>query len=140
VVFTSGTTGPSKGALVPWAAVAAGTMTLTGALTGDDVIYHMAAANHLIARVHVLATAQLGGGIVLQAGVRTQEFLVGHRPLRVHLHDTCRGDGALHHESARDEGDADHPLAKVNISPVHPRLEELRRRFGIQDVLTAYEY
>jgi len=138
VVFTSGTTGPSKGALVPWAAVAAGTMTLTGALTGDDVIYHMAAANHLIARVHVLATAQLGGGIVLKRAFRTQEFWSDIDRFGCTYTTLV---GAMAHfimSQPETEGDADHPLAKVNISPVHPRLEELRRRFGIQDVLTAY--
>jgi len=111
VVFTS--VPPAlEGGPRAWAAVAAGTMTLTGVpLTGDDVIYHMAAANHLIARVHVLATAQLvaascsSGRFGPRNSGRTST--ASGAPTR-----HCRGDGHFIMSQPETEGDADHPLAR----------------------------
>jgi len=138
VVFTSGTTGLSKGALLPWRAIAFGATVLTGELGPDDVIYHTSPANHLIARVHLLSAATVGAAIVLKPAFRTQDFWA----------DIDRYGctytvlvGAMAHfimSQPEDPADADHPLDKVSLSPIHPQLERLQERFAITRVSSAF--
>jgi crotonobetaine/carnitine-CoA ligase len=138
VVFTSGTTGPSKGALLPWRSIAVGATTLTGELGEDDVIYHTSPANHAIARVHTFAAAYVGGGIVLKRGFRTQDYWPDIDRYGCTYANLV---GAMPHfvmsQSARDD-DAAHPLDKVTMSPIHPQLDTLMRRFGIRRVSSAF--
>jgi carnitine-CoA ligase len=138
VVFTSGTTGPSKGALVPWRAIAVGATTLTGELAEDDVIYHTSPANHAIARVHTLAAAAVGAGIVLKRGFRTQDYWPDIDRYGCTYANLV---GAMPHfvmSQPESDDDADHPLDKVTMSPIHPQLDKLMRRFGIRRVSSAF--
>jgi carnitine-CoA ligase len=138
VVFTSGTTGPSKGALVPWAALANGTTALNNALTRDDVLYLTSAANHLIARVSVLIAAQLGAAVVVKRGFRTQDFW---RDIDRHGCTYSTLVGAMAHfllSQPEAPDDAGHTLRHITISPIHPRLDDLVRRFGLANVNTSF--
>lgn len=138
VVLTSGTTGPSKGVLVPWGALATGSTALNDALTAQDVLYLTSPANHLIARIQVLTAAQVGAAVVLKRAFRTQDFWNDI--------DRCRCTyttlvGAMTHfimsqpESPRD---ADHPLRKVTMVPIHPQVDQLARRFGLTHINSSF--
>lgn len=138
VVFTSGTTGPSKGALVPWAALANGTTTLNNALTADDVLYLTSSANHLIARISMLTAAQLGAAVVVKRGFRTQDFWSDIDRYGC-TYSTLVGAMAhflLSQPEAPD--DASHTLRHITISPIHPRLDDIMERFGLANVMTSF--
>jgi crotonobetaine/carnitine-CoA ligase len=138
VVFTSGTTGPSKGALVPWGALATGATALNTVMTEDDVFYLTSAANHLIARVQVLTAAQVGASVVLKRAFRTQDFWADIDRYGCTYSTLV---GAMAHfilSQPETPEDPSHPLCKVTISPVHPRLDDLLKRFEITHVNTAF--
>jgi crotonobetaine/carnitine-CoA ligase len=138
VVFTSGTTGPSKGVLVPWGALATGATALNTVMTADDVFYLTSSANHLIARIQVLTAAQVGASVVLKRAFRTQDFWADIDRYGCTYSTLV---GAMAHfilSQPETPGDAGHPLCKVTISPVHPRLDDLVKRFGITHVNTAF--
>jgi crotonobetaine/carnitine-CoA ligase len=138
VVFTSGTTGPSKGVLVPWGALATGATALNTVMTADDVFYLTSAANHLIARIQVLTAAQVGASVVLKRAFRTQDFWADIDRYGCTYSTLV---GAMAHfilGQPESPGDAGHSLCKVTISPVHPRLDDLMKRFGITHVNTAF--
>lgn len=138
VVFTSGTTGPSKGVLVPWGALATGATALNTVMTEDDVFYLTSAANHLIARVQLLTAAQVGASVVLKRAFRTQDFWADIDRYGCTYSTLV---GAMAHfilSQPETPQDAHHPLCKVTISPVHPQLDDLLTRFGITHVNTAF--
>jgi crotonobetaine/carnitine-CoA ligase len=138
VVFTSGTTGPSKGALVPWGALATGATALNTVMTSEDVFYLTSVANHLIARVQLFTAAQVGASVVLKRAFRTQDFWEDIDRYGCTYSTLV---GAMAHfimSQPESPDDASHSLSKVTISPVHPRLDDLMKRFGITHVNTAF--
>ncbi|WP_162938631.1 AMP-binding protein [Mycobacterium kyogaense] len=138
VVFTSGTTGPSKGVLVPWGALATGATALNTVMTSDDVFYLTSAANHLIARIQVLTAAQVGASVVLKRAFRTQDFWADIDRYGCTYSTLVGAMGHFLLSQPESPDDADHPLRKVTISPVHPRFADLMKRFGITHANTAF--
>jgi crotonobetaine/carnitine-CoA ligase len=138
VVLTSGTTGPSKGVLVPWGALATGSTALNDALTAEDILYLTSPANHLIARIQILTAAQVGAAVVLKRAFRTQDFWNDIDRYRCTYTTLV---GAMTHfimgqpESATD---AEHSLCKVTMVPLHPQLDQLAQRFGLTHINSAF--
>jgi crotonobetaine/carnitine-CoA ligase len=138
VVLTSGTTGPSKGVLVPWGALAAGSTALNDALTAEDVLYLTSPANHLIARVQILTAAQVGAAVVLKRAFRTQDFWSDIDRYRC-TYTTLVGAMTHFIMSQPESGtDAEHSLCKVTMVPIHPQLDQLAKRFGLTHVNSAF--
>ena len=138
VVFTSGTTGPSKGSMVPWRQLATGGYSLEGlGLREDDVFYHTGAASHTIGRFTMLLTATLGATMVLKKTFKTQDFW---NDIDRYGCTFTNFVGAMSHfilSQPPDASDSKHPLRLVSMAPVHPQYEEFKKRFGVE-VYTAY--
>lgn len=136
LMYTSGTTGRSKGVLVPWAQLHS---TATGLLpelpVASDCCYVPAPMFHVGGKGPVYLTALVGARAVLRPAFRTQLFwpeIVGHRCTVSFL-----GGAMANFLLDAPDPPPGHGLRDVLMVPVIPRVEEFRRRFGVR-VCTAY--
>jgi crotonobetaine/carnitine-CoA ligase len=136
LMYTSGTTGHSKGVLVPWAQLHS---TATGLLPElpdpSDGCYVPAPMFHVGGKGPVFLTALTGARAVLRAVFRTQLFwseVVEYRCTVSFL-----GGAMANFLLDGPDPPADHGLRDVLMVPVIPRLEDFRSRFGVR-VCTAY--
>ena len=132
VVYTSGTTGPSKGVLISWGQLNAAATAMDVSTFGEtEVYYHTGAANHIPSRTQPLLMASVGGRFVMRPTFKTEAF----------WSDVDRYDctvtlliGAMAHfmmSQPEADGDASHPMKYVLMAPVLPNIEEFNRRFGV---------
>jgi crotonobetaine/carnitine-CoA ligase len=129
VSYTSGTTGPSKGVLVPWGRFWPNA-TWTD-LTGDDAYYCPFPVFHLSGMVPLAWLGAVGGRVVLRESFKTQSFwedVRRHRCTATSLIPAMMN--WLLDQPARPD-DLDNPLRYVSGAPVIPRIEEFKARFGI---------
>ena len=99
VLYTSGTTGPSKGVLMPWAQLHAGQL-LTAAAVSDGpspnkVMYVTGPPNHVQAKGAVAVMAMLGGTALASARIQRESLLGRGRRTRRHRCRPDRVDGAV---------------------------------------------
>ncbi|HEY8525713.1 MAG TPA: AMP-binding protein [Acidimicrobiales bacterium] len=128
VSYTSGTTGPSKGVLVPWGRIWPNELWID--MTGDDVYYCPFPVFHLSGMLPLAWLGFPGGQVVLRTSFKTQAFW-----------DDVRAYGCtatalipammnwLLDQPPRDD-DRDNPLRHVAGAPVVPRVDEFKARFG----------
>jgi crotonobetaine/carnitine-CoA ligase len=130
ICYTSGTTGPSKGVLIPWGRLWPEPMW--DDLTGDNVYYCPFPVAHIAGMLPLAWLGFPGGQVVLRESFKTQCFW-----------DDIRNFGCtvtallpvmmnwLLDQPPRAD-DLDNPLRYVAGSPVVPHLEEFKARFGIK--------
>ncbi|WP_214105568.1 AMP-binding protein [Acrocarpospora catenulata] len=139
VMYTSGTTGPSKGVVVPWAqlhATATGVFP-KGALTERDRYYCPFPLCHVSGKHIVTGMAAAGGSAVLRDGFSTSAFWpeIDAEGCTVTM---LLGAVAnfLYRQDPRPDDDA-HPLEKVMMVPIIPEVADFRSRFGV-DVVSIF--
>ncbi|MGF2949667.1 AMP-binding protein [Microbacterium alcoholitolerans] len=139
ILYTSGTTGPSKGVLLPWAQMLESGRTIipTHAMTSDDIFYCPYAPCHITGKAYFYSMLLVGGGYVVKRKFSTSEFWPDIRAFGC---TTTLLQGAMAHfllnRPARDD-DAENPLTQVIVAPVIQEVDELERRFGMK-VGTVY--
>ncbi len=139
ILYTSGTTGPSKGVIIPWAQMIESGRTIvpTDAMDETDVFYSPYAPCHITGKAYFYSMLILGGGYVLRSQFKTSQFWPDVRRYGV----TCTLlQGAMAHflwNLPETESDADNPLDKVIIAPVIAEVDEFEARFGVR-VGTVY--
>lgn len=139
VLFTSGTTGPSKGVLVSYMQFRASTQ---GAwplelLDSHDVNYAVVPGYHISGKVAVDSMLAVGGQVVVRERFKTDEFWSDVRTYDCTC--TCMLGamaGFLMAAPERDD-DAENPLDKLLLLPLPPYLDKFRERFGVR-VHTIY--
>lgn len=138
IIWTSGTTGPSKGVMVPWAELYHFCEVVTGVTTSEDVLYHFLPAFHVGGKVLFYSSLLLGGDLVLRESFSTSRFWTDVRDFGV-THTVCQAPmvNMLMNAPVRD-GDRDNPLRTMGCAPLPDRLEEFTRRFGVSGVNTYY--
>ncbi len=139
ILYTSGTTGPSKGVVIPWAQMIESGRTIipTQAMDETDVFYSPYAPCHITGKAYFYSMLLLGGGYVLRQQFKTAEFWPDVRRYGV---TTTLLQGAMAHflwNQPRTAADADNPLDKVIIAPVIAEVDEFEARFGVR-VGTVY--
>ena len=134
IMYTSGTTGASKGVLVPWAqihATASGSMPFDE-LGPDDVFYAPFALFHVTGKSACYTAALFGGSVVLREQFSTDAYW---NDVRTHGCTTTVLMGAmaqfLHRQPARDE-DASTPLRNVLMAPLIPEVDAFCERFQLR--------
>jgi crotonobetaine/carnitine-CoA ligase len=140
IMYTSGTSGPSKGALIPHAqAYGYASPAVTAATVEDDVSLTVLPLFHV--------TAQWGS--VYNAFIAGATALVLPRFSATAFWDDVRRFGCtksavlgtvaqfLFNQPPKPD-DRDQPLRKMGMSPVIPEIEAFKARFGIEAVLTGY--
>ncbi|HEX2038221.1 MAG TPA: AMP-binding protein, partial [Acidimicrobiales bacterium] len=128
VLFTSGTTGPSKAVRIPWAqlhATATGTFPLAD-LGPDDVIYNPGPSYHVGAKAFPFMAALVGGRQVVRPFLSLSELGTDYL-----AHGVTTGLPPFPW-LAEPEGEADagRPLRNLLVPVAMPGIDELRRRFG----------
>jgi carnitine-CoA ligase len=139
ILYTSGTTGPSKGVIIPWAQMLETGRTIVPVehMTRDDIMYCPYAPCHITGKAYFYSMLLLGGGYVVKGKFRTEEFW---RDIHRFGCTTTLLQGAMAHFLLNQPPVAeerDNPLTHVIVAPVIAEVVELERRFGLR-VGTAY--
>ena len=132
VVYTSGTTGPSKGVLITWGQLNATAASIDVSSFGDDeAYYYTGAANHIPGRTQPLLMASVGGRFVMRPGFKTEEFWadVDRYACSITMLLGAMAHFMMSRPAASD--DSSHPLKFVLMAPVLPDIESFNQRFGV---------
>lgn len=134
IVYTSGTTGRSKGVMVPWGQLGAFAIRMWPIedLSSDDVLYVFTPSSHVGSKILTYLTALLGCRLVIRSEFKTQEFLSDVKTFGVTT-TVLVGTIArfLEHLPPQPE-DGELPLRNVAMAPLIPDLEGFQRRFGVR--------
>ncbi len=139
VMYTSGTTGPSKGVLVPWAQLhaTAATSIFTGDFGADDAYYLPFPLFHISGKGPVYTFALVGGRVVMRPSFNTGAFwddIARYRCTTTLLLGAMAN--FINRQPPRPD-DADTPLHTVVMVPLIGELEDFKERFGVR-VSTAF--
>ncbi len=139
VMYTSGTTGPSKGVLVPWAQLhaTASTSIFTGDFGADDAYYMPFPLFHISGKGPVYTFALVGGRVVMRPSFNTSAFWDDIGRYRCTTTLLLGAMANFINRQPRRPDDADTPLHTVVMVPLIPELEEFKERFGVR-VSTAF--
>lgn len=132
ILYTSGTTGPSKGTLIPWGQINANAASTDVSGFGDsEACYYTGAANHAGARVQPLLMASIGGRFVMRPAFKTREFWSDVD--RYGCTFTIMVGAMAHFMMSRPPSpeDSRHALKFVLMAPVLPNIETFNERFGV---------
>ena len=137
IVYTSGTTGPSKGVLMPWAELTTGIDTFDE-LGEGDVLYAPMPPFHLLGKVPVELAAFWGGTWVFREMFSTPDFWPD-----VRRHNCSHGwlvftMVSFINGQPPQPDDADNPLRTMTMGPLWPDFARFQERFGIESVRTVY--
>lgn len=137
VVYTSGTTGPAKGVVVPW-----GQMNTTlgrlprSWLSGDDAVYAPWPMFHVTGRTPLVSMADVGGRVVLRERFSVQRFWPDVRAFGC-TSTTVGAALPLLAAAAPTAGDRDHPLRFGLLGRAGPAAVRFQERIGVR-LLTCY--
>jgi crotonobetaine/carnitine-CoA ligase len=129
ISYTSGTTGPSKGVLIPWGRLWPNETWID--MTGDDIGYCPFPVFHMSGLLPLAWFGFPGGQVVLRAGFRTQDFWEDVRAFgcTVAAMIPTMMNWLLDQPAKPD--DLDNPLRYVASAPVIARVDEFKARFGV---------
>lgn len=132
VLFTSGTTGPSKGVLVPWPQLyAAGMGTIpVDRLTEADVIYEAGTIAHIGAKCLPFVAAVIGGAVVVRTVFSRTEFWNDVDKFGVTATAFVSTIATFLMNEAPSPDDLRHSLRHVVMSPVIEDVDAFNARFG----------
>jgi crotonobetaine/carnitine-CoA ligase len=142
IMYTSGTTGPSKGVLMPHAHLylfGLGTIEHLGVGPNDVfyVVLPMFHANALFMQIYACLIA--GATAVVRDRFSASAWLQDVRRYGATLTNSLGAVTAFVLEQPPSEHDRDHRLRAIGCAPNPPELERgLRERFGIAEVIGAY--
>lgn len=139
VMYTSGTTGPSKGVVVPWGQLATTTTALFphGSISSDDRLYWPFPMFHVSGKVGFGIAAMYGARMYVREQFKTDLFWEDIAEFECTA-TMLLGAMAnfLVNQQPRPQ-DADSTLRKVSMIPLIDHLAEFRSRFDVQ-VCTHY--
>lgn len=130
ISYTSGTTGPSKGVLVPWGRLWPNETWID--MTGDDIYYCPFPVFHLSGMLPLAWFGFPGGQVVLRDAFRTQDFWDDIRAFGCTVTALIPAMMNWLLDQPPRPDDLDNPLRYVAGAPVVARIDEFKQRFGIQ--------
>lgn len=131
VVYTSGTTGPSKGVLVPWASIHSNHLTYQ-TLDADDRFYSMWPVFHLSGMMPFTVMLTCGGRTFVRSKFSTSSFWNDIRASGATLTVLLAGLTNYLWNKPERVDDADNPLRQLTMAPVIPQCQEFEKRFGVE--------
>ena len=140
IVYTSGTTGPSKGVLIPWGQfmTSAENRASVEGVPPKDAFYSFFPFFHVSGKAFLCIQAQLAGRLVFREKLSMTEFWSDIKRFG------CTSTGViaavaqwlLSQEPQPD--DADNPLQNVVLIPIIPNFAAFQQRFGILRISTNF--
>jgi crotonobetaine/carnitine-CoA ligase len=129
ILFTSGTTGPSKAVQMPWRQIYTTTIsTLPIADLGpEDVIFNAGPTYHIGAKVFPFLAAMIGGRHVVRPFISESRMPDEYRKYGV---TTCFYPPLSWLDEPPQANDADCALRNILLPLAVPRMDEFKRRFG----------
>lgn len=138
ILYTSGTTGPSKGVIAPWAQMLATFQQPQWEHFGpSDHRYSPFPMFHMSGKGSVYGAALCGANVVLKEKWSGAEFWDDIRRYRCTFTWLVGGMPALLHAAPERPDDADNPLRYALMAPVLPAYRDFERRFGVK-LATAF--
>ncbi|MBO0731149.1 MAG: AMP-binding protein [Acidimicrobiaceae bacterium] len=130
ISYTSGTTGASKGVLVPWGRFWPNEMWMDA--TGDDIYYCPFPVFHLSGMLPLAWFGFPGGQIVLRESFKTSAFWNDVRKFGCTATALIPAMMNWLLDQPPRPDDIDNPLRTVAGAPVVPRIEQFKSRFGVK--------
>jgi crotonobetaine/carnitine-CoA ligase len=138
ILYTSGTTGPSKGVMAPWAHMLATFQQPQWEHFGqDDHRYSPFPMYHMSGKGSVYGAALCGAQVVLKEKWSATDFWADIRKYGCTFTWLVGGMPALLYSAPEQPDDADNPLQYALMAPVLPEYRDFERRFGVK-LATAY--
>lgn len=134
ILFTSGTTGPSKGAIIPHRQMIAfgETYRLITAMTPADVTYNYLPFFHVAGKFNFMAPLIAGGRMVLRERLAVSGFWDDIRRHRCTVVTAVGGVCNMLHARPEAPDDADNPLRLIYAVPIPREIAPaFTRRFGL---------
>jgi crotonobetaine/carnitine-CoA ligase len=134
VVYTSGTTGPSKGVLVPWRqAELTGSGIMPPELFDErDAVYSPFPMYHMSGKAALYGAALLGGRTVMRRRFDTWAFWDDIKTYEGVITNLVGAMANWLWQQPEQPGDADTPLRDVVMLPIMANVKEFERRFGLR--------
>ena len=129
ISYTSGTTGPSKGVLVPWGRMWPNESWID--MSGEDVYYCPFPVFHLSGMLPLAWLGFPGGQVVLRDSFKTQHFWDDIRAFGCTVTALIPAMMNWLLDQPPRADDIDNPLRYVAGAPVVPRVDDFKKRFGI---------
>jgi crotonobetaine/carnitine-CoA ligase len=138
MMYTSGTTGPSKGVLCPWGQLHATSPAEWSHRYGDDEAQYVPfPMNHVGGKVPPYLMAMHDGRVVVRERFSGRAFWDDVRRYRCTLTILAGSMQNFLWQQPAGPDDSDNPLRHVIMLPLLPEYEQFARRFGIE-ILTGY--
>ena len=134
ILYTSGTTGPSKGVVIPWAQAersSTGCIPLDG-LDADDAWYSPFPMFHMSGKLAFYASALFGGRFVLRDSFKTDEFWDDIRRFECTCTMLIGSTPAFVWNLPATSEDSNHPLRNVLMAPTPDDPDAFMDRFGFR--------
>jgi crotonobetaine/carnitine-CoA ligase len=131
ILYTSGTTGPSKGVLTPWAQLHATASSNTAQLYETDAWYSPMPLSHISGISPLYSMAIVGGRLVLKEAFSTTDFLNDITKYHCTAALIVGAMAQFLMNLPASPQDSAIPLRYVGISPTPPFVDEFKERFGV---------
>lgn len=140
ILYTSGTTGPAKGVIVPWAqqlSVAEGVLAALGDIGSPPAYYSPFPVNHIGGKFPFVAMLVRRGRLVVKSRFRTQDLWNDVRKYECTTTLLLGAMAKFIESCPADPMDADNPLLRILQMPVLDNVEAFEARFALE-VATVY--
>jgi crotonobetaine/carnitine-CoA ligase len=140
ICYTSGTTGPSKGVVVPWGQLREmmGELSRSRLLGPDDALYSTIPLFHIGGKAYPLLVASYGGTMVFRESFSASQFLDDVRRNNCTWTVLIGAMAPLLFKQQPLPSDAENPLWLIQNAPVFPEMAAFKTRFGIKRVITQF--
>lgn len=134
IVYTSGTTGPSKGVLMPWAQMYETAIWLgpSSEMGPDDVLFLPYPFYHVTIKGPVYLTAVLGASVVVRDKISVGSYWDDIRSHGVTFTILLGVMVNMLMQAPQRADDADNPLRRVGVVPRTRNIADFEKRFGVR--------
>ncbi len=133
LLFTSGTTGPSKAVMMPWGQFNSQVHIDYGWETDEPLVeYSSYSSYHVAGKVPIYNVARTGSTLILREGFKTDALWDDIRTYGVQQMVMIGPIAQFLMSQPERDDDADNPLKRLGMVPIIPDIERFQKRFNVQ--------